>query len=129
MASLVLEEEASGLAWADGVLDEGNDDGEPRDSVKVVSTTGRGGESSGTERTAAVIGPDSTVVEDTDVATRVEVDAVVVPNVELDVDVGVIEAFEQTAKKRNSDWEDIFSLEQNGVWQPWVNQASNKVSN
>ena len=39
------------------------------------------------------------LVEDTDTATRVEVDAVGVANVEQDVDVGVVEAFELTAKK------------------------------
>lgn len=69
------------------VLDEDNDDGEPRDSVEVVSPAGRGGESSGTKTAAAVIGPDSTVVEDTGVVTRVEADAVGVANVELDVKI------------------------------------------
>ena len=69
MASLVLGEETSGLAWTDGVLGEGNSDGEPLDSVAAASTAGCGGDSSGAETAAAVIGPDPTVPEDTDAAT------------------------------------------------------------
>lgn len=57
---------------------------------------------SGTETAAAVAGHHAIVVEDTDVATKVEVDAIGIDNVELDakntVDIGVIEAFKQTLK-------------------------------
>ena len=60
-----------------------------------MSTTGQGGESSGTEIAAAVTGPDSTVVEDSDIATQVEVNAVGIANVELYGKIdGIVEAFE-----------------------------------
>lgn len=45
-------------------------------------------------------GPDSTIVEDSNIATQVEVNAVGIANMELYVKIDrIVEAFEQAAKK------------------------------